>query len=61
MHTSHLLIFIKVAHVGSNQQLTCVYIPWHEPIILTKLNQEQHVVFMFSAEYIFVATYLFVK
>ena len=43
MGPPHLLIFLKGAHVGSNQQLTCVYIPWHEPIILTKLNQGQHV------------------
>ena len=35
--------FFKVAHVVSNQQLTCVYIPWHKPIILTKLNVGQHV------------------
>ena len=40
---SVLIFFVKVAHVGSNQQLTCVYIPWHKPIILTELNEGQHV------------------
>ena len=50
--------FFKVAHVGSNQQLSCVYIPWHKPIILTELSQGQHVnVYVYKCNAV-VATYL---
>ena len=34
--------FYHVSHVRSNQQLTCVQIDWHEPIIVTKLNEGQY-------------------
>ena len=40
-----------MSHAGSNQQLTCVYIPLHKLIKLIKLNEGQHVTVYVSAKY----------
>ena len=42
LSTPFIYCFIKVAHVGTNQQPTCVYIPWHKSIALTKHNGGDH-------------------